>query len=91
MLGLVVELQPKRKRAGAKGVQNAPRSLPSRLDPGTYSISLHFYFAPLLLAFPTGDGPGFVTFERQQTVMMVTMASGLAGAQRHHYHPREEG
>lgn len=60
-LGLEVEIKLKGKRAGAKGVQKGPKSLPSRLDPSTYSTSPHFYFAPLPLAFPTGDAPSFAT------------------------------
>lgn len=61
MLSLVVKIQLKKKRAGVKETQTSPKSLPNRLDPNTYSIPLHFYFALLLFAFPTGDAPGFVT------------------------------
>lgn len=79
-LGSAVKIQLKRKSAGAEGVQNVPKSLPSRLDPSTSSISLHFYFAPLPLVFPMGDAPGFVTCKCQES---VTVAAGPAEAQHH--------
>lgn len=46
----------------------------------THSISLHFYFALLLFAFPTGDAPAFVTCKGKELVMV---AAGPAGAQCH--------